>query len=334
MRQPEASAIAVIVPTLDPARWLAPCLNALAAQTRADFHVVVADNSADRSAADVPVPAGLDVSVVATGENRGFAAAVDDAIRATATPVVAVLNDDARPEPAWLATLAAALDADPSVAIVAPMVVADADPTRIDDAGDGLGRWFLPYPIGRFEVDRSQYATRDVLSASWCAVVMRRSAYDAVGGVERSFFAYFEDVDFGLRAHRAGLRARFVADARCRHVGSATTGSMINATTVRLSTRNLVRLQARNLPGAIVWSRLHRLVAGHAYWFAKMAVKERHPLAWLGGLAAGLRRAPADRRWHRADAMRAKLDADALRAAFDRSATEVAASIRAKRAAR
>ncbi len=332
MRQPDAHAIAVIVPTLDPVRWLGPCLASLAAQRRSDFRVVVADNSADGAAERVAVPPGLDVAVIGAGENRGFAAAVDDAIRATRTPYVAVLNDDARPEPSWLATLAGVLDAEPTVAIVAPTIVADADPTRLDNAGDGLGRWFLPYPIGRFETDRGQYATRDVLSASWCAVVMRRAAYDAVGGLERSLFAYFEDVDFGLRAHRAGLRARFVAEARCRHVGSATTGSMINATTVRLSTRNLVRVQARNLPAAVVWPRVHRLLAGHAYWFAKMALKERHPIAWLRGFLAGLTRVPSDRRWHRMRAGDAAVDAAAVRAAFDRSAAEVAASIRAKRA--
>lgn len=48
--------------------------------------------------------------------------------------------------------------------------------------------------------------------------------FEALGGYDEGFFAYYEDVDLALRARAAGARVALVPDARALHATSASTG--------------------------------------------------------------------------------------------------------------
>lgn len=332
-RDPE---VAVLVPTMTGLRFLPACLKALKSQRYPRFRVLVLHNAPGGDATtDWIGKTHPGVEILSLGRNHGFARAINLGLQATHEPLVALCNDDARPEPGWLEALVSALEEDPAgadLAFVCGKVVAEPDSGRLDSVGDGMSGLLLPYPIGRFEVDQGQYgASRTVLLASGCASLFRRALFEDTGLFEASFFAYMEDVDLGLRAALLGYRGGYVPGAVTRHIGSATTGGMINAVTVRLSTRNLVRVQVRNLPGSLILGRLHRLAAGHLYWFLKMAVKERHPLAWGLGFAAGLMRLPGDWVARRGLMRRRRIDDRTLRAMLDASAREVRESMRRKR---
>jgi len=302
---------------------------------------VVVDNGDGRNAEWLRAE-HCQVETLVAGRNVGFAAAVNAGIAATGEPLIALLNDDARPEPDWLSHLVAAIQGEEEgesgsdrLSFVCGKVVADADPGRLDSAGDGMSRLLLPYPIGRFEPDRGQYQrARPVLLPPGSAVLFRRELFEDAGAFDPSFFAYLEDADLGLRAALLGHRGRYVPEAVARHIGSATSGSMINAFTVRLSTRNLVRIQVRNLPWSVLLSRAHRLLAGHLYWCLKMAVKERHPLAWLAGLVASTGSLRRDLSERRKIMQRRRIDDRSFKAKLDASAAEVQASIQDKRRAR
>jgi N-acetylglucosaminyl-diphospho-decaprenol L-rhamnosyltransferase len=55
------------------------------------------------------------------------------------------------------------------------------------------------------------------------AMAMRRSAFDAVGGFDSSFFMYYEEVDLCRRLSATGATTRYAPDARIHHVGGAST---------------------------------------------------------------------------------------------------------------
>src|SRR5439155_12698442 len=107
-----ATSVAVVIPNWNGAALLPACLAALQVQTHHDHEVVVVDNgSTDTSLAVLGrFPA---VRVLRLGRNRGFGAATNAGIRATASRYVATLNSDAVPGPTWLAALVAAAEADP-----------------------------------------------------------------------------------------------------------------------------------------------------------------------------------------------------------------------------
>lgn len=211
---------AVVVPTLG-APSLGACLEALRAQVPPLEVIVVV---ASGPAAGMKPPAG--VEVLRSPRRLGFAAAVNRGLGAAAgTARVAVLNDDAVPEPGWLATLEAALDDAPRAAAVQGTVT-DAGGRNVDGRGIALDRWGLPV-----QVDRGRPAEPEPagplrrLAVSATAALFCRSALDEAAlspGVvfDESFGSYHEDLDLGLRLGRLGRHALWVPGAPCRHLGS------------------------------------------------------------------------------------------------------------------
>jgi GT2 family glycosyltransferase len=102
----------VIIVNWNGAKLLSPCLDAVAAQ-RCDFpfRTVVVDNASVDGSADLIRTQFPWVELIETGANLGFAGGNNAALHSVQTPFAVLLNNDAYPEPDWLATLLAAFDA-------------------------------------------------------------------------------------------------------------------------------------------------------------------------------------------------------------------------------
>ncbi|MDQ3403945.1 MAG: glycosyltransferase, partial [Actinomycetota bacterium] len=96
------------------------CLDALAGQSR-PHRTVVVDNASDDGSADLVAAHPSAPEVLRLPVNLGYAGALA-AVRPD-TEFVAWLNDDAAPEPGWLAALEDALDADPGAAAASALLV-------------------------------------------------------------------------------------------------------------------------------------------------------------------------------------------------------------------
>jgi GT2 family glycosyltransferase len=218
----------VLVPTLG-GPWLASCLAAVVALDPPADRVVVVHSGA---AALPAVPPG--VELLRLEGRAGFAAAVNAGIAAVEGDVseLALLNDDATPEPQWLGVLGAVLADDRGVAAVQGTVT-DARGERVDGRGLTLDRWGLPVqvdrgqplePVGEAGL-RARAASR--LGVSATAALLRVAALDEVRlgqglVLDESLGSYHEDLDLALRLRRCGWRAAWAAGVRCRHLGSAT----------------------------------------------------------------------------------------------------------------
>ncbi len=184
------------------------CLAALAAQTRA-HEVLVLDNASDDGTAEL-------ISgrrVLRLSRNRGYAGGLAAALPLVTTPFVAWCNDDAAPEPGWLAALEDALDADPRAA-AAGAVLTDAD-GAISSAGVGLTG-------NGYGVDLRE-PVQTTFGFCGGSVLLRRSALVAAGGVPSGFFCYYEDTDTAWRLRLAGFRILLVPGARATHRHGAST---------------------------------------------------------------------------------------------------------------
>jgi GT2 family glycosyltransferase len=119
-------AITVVVPTKDRPEALGRCLSALAAQSLAPAEVVVVDDrSADaRAVARMAATAGRGRVRLVAGQGRGPAAARNLGARTASARVVAFTDDDCRPDPGWLAAIAAAFEGG-AVVVAGPTVVGE-----------------------------------------------------------------------------------------------------------------------------------------------------------------------------------------------------------------
>jgi N-acetylglucosaminyl-diphospho-decaprenol L-rhamnosyltransferase len=179
--------------------------------------VVVVENGGPDGARLALARAGLEVPVVATGRNLGYGAGANRGLAASGdSPYVLVCNPDLVVHPGSVARLAAALDAEPSWAIVGPRIVDPAGrvypsvrrfPSMGDAAGHALVALFKP--DNRFSrryrpLDAGGDARGPADWVSGACFMARRRALEELGGFDEAYFMFAEDMDLCWRAHRAG----------------------------------------------------------------------------------------------------------------------------------
>ena len=259
------------------------CLRAVFAQEGVvDVEVVLVAKEAPPEEAERwrALHPGLLVAVEA--ENVGFAAGVQRGLSTATGEVVVLVNNDAVPEPGFLAAGLRALSAGHADVVAAAATVVlegrfrparpsddptgvlvgldgarwdrDADGVQLlNGTGDEMTRqgnghdrdWLGPLVEGAAEHDR------DPFGFSGGAAFLRRDAVDAVGGFDPALFMYYEDLDLAWRLRLAGGRIVHVPDAVVvhRHAGSSDSGS----TFVRYqSMRNRLAVVLRNGTSVLV----------------------------------------------------------------------------------
>jgi GT2 family glycosyltransferase len=212
------------------ARTLRATLTSLADQTVLPGRVVVVDNASSDSSVSVIEDLGttLPLELHRFSENRGFAAAANEAIRRTSAQWVLALNPDCRLAPEYLASLLAAAGSRERVGAATGLLLrAEGEslaPTgRVDSAGvvvTASGR-HLDRGAGRGLRARLLQPAW-VFGASAAAALYRREAIDDVaypaGEVfDETFFAYREDADLAWRLQRRSWRCLFWPQARAWH---------------------------------------------------------------------------------------------------------------------
>jgi GT2 family glycosyltransferase len=234
----------VIVVTWRGAGHITRCLAALAAQDR-PHRTVVVDNASDDGTLDLVRNHPSRPEVLRLPANRGYAGGLAAALPRATTELVAWLNDDAAPEPGWLAALEDALDADPRAAAAsARMISPNGRPDSFGVRLTGLG----------YGADT---AGTDVFGFCGGAALLRVAALRAVGGVPGSFFCYYEDTDTSWRLRLSGWTITAAPHAQVAHVLGASTrpGS---ARFHRWNERNRLIMLVRCAPAGVAARELAR----------------------------------------------------------------------------
>jgi GT2 family glycosyltransferase len=180
-----------------------------------EVEVFIVDNG---SVPPVPRPVDRRTHLIRNPVNRGVAPGRAQGIAAGGAPIVCLLDSDARLTPHCLATLVRELD-DREVALAAPVFTgqtpeasAGKAPTVLRKLARAVGLTATYARPARAAHDHSW----DVDFAIGACQVMKRDAYEAVGGLDESIFYGPEDVDLCLRLRAAGWRVVQV-DTACEH---------------------------------------------------------------------------------------------------------------------
>jgi GT2 family glycosyltransferase len=294
--------LTVAIPTYNRRDLMDVVLPPLLAQEFAgDLDVVVIDDGSADGTAHYVREHWPSVRVVEQ-ENRGISAAMNRCLdEGRSSDYVALLNNDVEVAAGWAASVVAALEADPQAGSATGKMLDFTARDVLDGAGDEM-RWSSGcWRRGHGETDHGQYDRLEyVLSPCGGAAVYRRAALDEVGGFDSDFVAYYEDVDWGLRAQLLGWRCVYVPDAVCFHMGSATTTTFERANEYAMFLRrNGFFLIVKDFPARAIVQHLPAIVVHHAGWFADSVRKGLgiwHLRAWL----SALRMAPAMLRKRRA----------------------------------
>jgi N-acetylglucosaminyl-diphospho-decaprenol L-rhamnosyltransferase len=218
--------------------------------------------------------------------NVGFGRAVNQGVAASGAPLVLVMNPDCRLMPGAMRTLQTQLEAHDACAIVAPRVLdpdgavqgsARGDPdmlTGLFGRTGPLRAWFPQVAASRRNVlDAAVGAGSPSVEVDWVSgacMLVRRSAFESVGGFDEGYFLYWEDADLCRRLRARGYHVRYVPGATAVHsVGRSSRSAPVAsirafhasayryyATHVAPGALNPKRLLARVLLGARCWWKL------------------------------------------------------------------------------
>jgi len=210
---------------------LRACLASLQPFVAPDLEVVVVDHDSQPADFAAVVRQHPWVHWLPTSENRGFAAGVNRAAGVARGQFLLLLNPDCVLQGDVARELAAALDERPRAA-VAGGIVRESDGTLQASARrfpglttglagrtSALSRWWPSNPLTRRNLAALAPGQRtiDVDWVSGACLLVRRAAFDLVGGMDEQFFLYWEDADLCYRLKQRGWGTIYTATSGVTH---------------------------------------------------------------------------------------------------------------------
>jgi N-acetylglucosaminyl-diphospho-decaprenol L-rhamnosyltransferase len=296
--------LAIVVVSFNTREYLDRCLRLVAPADDADHVVVVVDNASTDGSAALVEDAYPRVRLIREPENMGFGRAANRGIEATAAPFVLVLNPDAWPADGdALTMLVTFLRERPGTGVVAPALVGEDGRAQLSSVGVPT-RWWTGTPAvtsarpGRLGRLWFRASHRGRLSVVGAAMLIRRQAFDEVGGFDPAFFLFGEEVDLCLRLQRDGWAVAECPASTFVHVGGAAT-QRTWPTAYREQVRGHLRLLAKHASPeeAEAARRYLRVVLRIRSLTARGQQREiyRATARWLGTGSARSLLAPPDR---------------------------------------
>ena len=226
-------------------RWLLACIESLLA-TSSDVEIVVVDNASEDDSLEPALRFRDHVDFIRNSVNRGFGAGVNQVFAATSTSYVLVLNPDIRVTTGAVAYLEEFLNAHPRAGAVGGYVNEKYLPRHLPTPGalvrQNLGLASKPEPRPR--------ETSAVEQPAAAALLIRRDAYDEIGGFDEQFYpAWYEDVDFCRRLKAANWEIYFAPQAEFLHEGGYSAKALGRDAFAQAYYRNQLRYARKHFGG-------------------------------------------------------------------------------------
>ncbi|MFN2496963.1 MAG: glycosyltransferase family 2 protein [Pseudonocardiaceae bacterium] len=237
--------LAVVTVTYSPGETLETFLDSVAKATSRPLRVVLADNGSTDGAPERAAHRD-GVSLLRIGENVGYGAAANRGVVELGPEVgwVVVANPDIEWHPGSLDELLAAARRWPRAGALGPLL-REPDGTVYPSArllpslGRGIGHALLgpvwpgnPWTVTYRQSAASRGAFPGERTAEWLSgscLLLRRAAFESIGGFDPRYFMYFEDVDLGDRLGRSGWLNIYVPTAEVTHLGGHSTRRVASA---------------------------------------------------------------------------------------------------------
>ncbi len=276
----------IIVVNWNGRRYLEECLSALLAQTYSPYEIILVDNGSSDGSVEFVAQRFQEVKIIENGENLGFAAGNNVAIRQARGDYIVTLNNDTRAEPNWLEELVKIVETDDRIGMCASKMlfyyhtgVLNSTGISLDIAGIAWDR------RGGEQDDGCEREPIEIFGPCAGAALYRREMLEEIGLFDEDFFAYHEDVDLAWRARSRGWRCIYNPRAVVYHIHSGT-GLEGSAFKNRLLGRNKIWTIVKNYPSPHIFLYLPLIVFYDLAAVLYSLFKRRDPSPLQGRLAS------------------------------------------------
>jgi GT2 family glycosyltransferase len=212
---------------------LTRCLASLEASRGILDQVTVVDHESDLAAAARVSSRFPWVTMVERTTNEGFATGVNLGVRGSRAPFLLLLNPDCVASGEAIAGLVTFAESRPDAAVIGPRILnADGSvqgsarrfpgvSTFVAGRSSWLTRAFPNNPLSRWNLP-GRAESGGSMAVDWVSgacMLIRRAAFEQIGGMDERFFLYWEDADFCRRLTQRGWRIVYYPAVSVTHVG-------------------------------------------------------------------------------------------------------------------
>jgi GT2 family glycosyltransferase len=198
------------------------CLKSLFELNYQNFEVILVDNGSDEDCSKPIKEKYKNVKLILNRENLGFAAGNNVGIRyglSKGCEYIWLLNNDTVVEPDTLLNLVLEIEKYPKAGIAASKIYYFNSPQKIWFAGAQI-EWMkgTSNHIGLGEIDIGQFNfVMEMDRVTGCSMLIKRIVCEEVGILDEKYFLYAEEVDWCVRARKAGFKCIFVPSSIVYH---------------------------------------------------------------------------------------------------------------------
>lgn len=230
--------ISVIIVSYNVRDLLESCLQSLyTALTGIRHEVFVVDNRSDDGTVEMVGRRFPRVSLIASEENLGFARGNNLALAAARGEIILLLNPDTLVQEDTISSMLRFFDGNPDVGMAGCKIIKPdgtlelacrrsfPSPWVSFTKLSGLSSLFPRSPLfARYNLTYlSEDESYEVDAISGSFMMLRRTVYNAIGGLDESYFMYGEDLDYCYRTQKAGWKLFYVHSTKIIHYGGEST---------------------------------------------------------------------------------------------------------------
>ena len=222
--------LAVVIVNFNARAWLEQCLRSVCNQEIVEeLEIVVVDSASTDDSAEMVRHEFPCCKLISAAENLGFGRGNNLGVAQSSAPILLFLNPDTEVEAGALAELLAFMEQNPQYGAAGGQIY-DADGQIERSAGTwptlsslALDRVLERWPGLRSSLEKRAHhhwdyrQEREVGWVTGAYLWIRREVFDRLGGFDRDFFMYYEDVDLCYRIWADGSRICFFPGASIIH---------------------------------------------------------------------------------------------------------------------
>jgi N-acetylglucosaminyl-diphospho-decaprenol L-rhamnosyltransferase len=231
-----AESLDVVIVSYRSRELLRRCLDSLRAHPpQIPMKIVVVDNDSRDGTAEMVAADHPEVELISSSANVGFAAATNLGAARGEAPFLLALNPDTAVTAGALDTVLATIRSHSEAAVVGARLLREdgtldhaskrSFPTPLSALGHFTGVGRRPGARGRLAAYRApEVESGPVDAVNGAFMLMRRGAFEQLGGFDEGYWMYMEDLDLSYRLAQAGWLSWYEPAATVTHVKGGTVG--------------------------------------------------------------------------------------------------------------
>jgi GT2 family glycosyltransferase len=200
------------------------CVDSLKKSAAPHFDIVVVDNGSEDNSAPAISKKFPFITVLETGQNLGYASGNNVGIEwalKQKSDLILLLNNDTIVDRHFIASLLKAAQDSPNTGIFGAYPLRYNEPEKLDHLGGKWNSQTASFDLVGLGASDGFQTTVPLDYVCGCSILVRREVFESVGLLESTFFLFWEEADFCMRAKKAGFAIEICYGAKLLHKVSA-----------------------------------------------------------------------------------------------------------------